>query len=128
MDIFAQAKELGAVIYGGSLCLPARSLATFLRAAMNMGAHVLYVECLYFYEQEGSEPSGTEPSMELSRGSDEFADSEAFLADVGVTASEAMKRADRKGVRAFFQIGFNPDPDLAGCGIEIRPYPARSGH
>lgn len=120
MDILGHAKQLGAVINSRSLCLPASSVAAFIQAAMNAGLDVTYVECLYFYEAEGSEPAGTEPSMELSRDANEFADNEALLADIRLIADEAAKRANQRAARAFFQIGLDPDPDLAGHGIKIR--------
>ena len=120
MDILASARELGAVINGGSLCLPAKSLTTFMQTAVNGGWYIRYVECLYFHEAEGAERGGTEPSMELSRERTEFTNADEFIAAAQSIAIEAIARASKNDTRPFFEVGFHPEPDLKGSGIWVR--------
>lgn len=120
MSLLAHAKELGAVVNSNSLCLPARSLVQFLNIATGAGHEIRYYECLYFHEAEGSEPGGTEPSMELSRDFIPGQSLQEFIAVAGQLSSMAIERAAKQGIRPFYQVGLEPDLEPVGAGIPVR--------
>ena len=120
MSLLTHAKELGALINSGSLCLPARSLAQFLNRATSTGYEIRYYECLYFHEPEGAEPGGTEPSIELSRDFVPGQNVQEFIALAGQLSSMAIERAAKRNVRPFYQVGLEPELEPVGADIPIR--------
>lgn len=120
MSLLTHAKELGALIYSGSLCLPARSLAQFLNLATSTGYEIRYYECLYFHEREGAEPGGTEPSIELSRDFVPGQNVQEFIAIAGQLSSMAIEHAAKRNVRPFYEVGLEPELEPVGAGIPIR--------
>lgn len=120
INLLENAKELGAVINGGSLCLPAGSLAEFLRAAIQSEAEIRYIECLYFHEACGEPPKGTEPSLDLSRDFVPGQSVEEFVEVAGRLAKAAIEHAARHNVRPYFQVGLRPELDASEADILVR--------
>lgn len=119
-DLLSQAKSLGAVIYGDSLCVPAHALTNFLNAATNAGWKARYIECLYFYEPYGAAPDGTQPDLEFSRDFLPGQSVEAFIANAARLSAGAIEYAASRHIRSYFQIGLEPELDLSGANLAVR--------
>ena len=121
MDLLKQAKELGALVNSGSVCLRADTLTAFLTIAAREGRKIRYIECLYFHEPDGAAPQGTEPSLELSRDMLPGQSVEDFIAQVEKLARLAVERAAHREIRPYFQVGLDPELDPEGSDIPVRP-------
>jgi hypothetical protein len=121
VDLLKQAKELGALVNSGSVCLPADTLTAFLNIAAKEGRKIRYIECLYFHEPDGAAPQGTEPSLELSRDMLPGQSVEDFIAQVEKLARLAVERAAHREIRPYFQVGLDPELDPEGSDIPVRP-------
>lgn len=120
MRLLTHAKERGAVINSGSLCLPAGSLVQFLNIATGAGYAIRYCECLYFHEVEDAEPGGTGPSMDLSRDFVPGQTVEEFIALAGQLSSMGIERAAKRNIRPFYQVGLEPDLEPVGADLPVR--------
>lgn len=120
VDLLTHAKELGAVSYSNSVCLPAHALVQFLKIAASAGCELRYYECLYFHEAEGAAPAGTEPSMELSRDFIPDQSVEEFIELAGRLSKMAVERAAQRNIRPFYQVGLEPELEPAGTDIPVR--------
>jgi len=120
MDLLKEAKELGAVLYSGGVCLPAETLTRFLNTVASNGQKIRYIECLFFYEPYGAAPNGTEPHLDLSRDFIPGQSTGEFVAKADQLAHLAVKRAAGRGVRPYFVVGLDPVLDPEGSDIPIR--------
>ncbi len=120
MNLVAQARDLGAIVNSRSVCLPAHALEEFLSIAAKAGCEIRYYECLYFHEAEGAAPGGTEPSMDLSRDFVPGQSVAEFIALAGQLSRIAAERALKQNIRAFYEVGLEPDLDPSEADIPVR--------